>query len=184
MAFGRRVIRRLSLGCLTVVAVLIGLLFFTAAGKDIRNLWSHGFLDQYLSPEDARKYNATDAANLKALYTAMELYHESEGQFPQGNGWMDAIKTYASAADLAKGEAEKKFISPVLAGKTGEFGYAMNDAASGKYKGDIKDPKTPLIFDSSDTKRNAHGDPKKLRPSPPRGGGNLGIAVDGTILKL
>jgi len=60
----------------------------------------------------------------------------------------------------------------------------MNDAASGKYKGDLKDPKTILIFDSSDTSRNAHGDPKKLLPTPPRPGGNLGITVDGSIVKL
>jgi hypothetical protein len=60
----------------------------------------------------------------------------------------------------------------------------MNDLASGKYKGDIKDKKTPLLFDSSDTSRNAHGDPAKLLPKPPRPGGNVGIAVDGTILKL
>ena len=97
---------------------------------------------------------------------------------------MDAIKNYGAASDLAKGEADKRFVTPAMQGKAGQYGYAMNDAASGKYKGDIKDPKTPLIFDSSDTSRNAHGNPKKLMPSPTRAGGNLGIAVDGTILKL
>lgn len=147
-------------------------------------MWSHGFIDQYLSPEAARKYNASNEQNLKSLYKAMLQYHESEGQFPQARGWMDGIRSFGAASDLAKGEADKKFVNPEFAGKPGKFGYAMNDAASGKYKGDLKDPKMPLLFESSDTSRNAHGDPKLLMPKPPRAGGNLGIAVDGTILKL
>lgn len=171
-------------GCGCVILVIVGLLFFTGMGRAVRDLWSHGFLQQYLSPDDARKYNASTTANLKALYTAMMNYHESNGQFPPAKTWMDAIKSFGAASDLAKGEADKKFISPFLAAKPGEFGYAMNDLASDKYKGDLKDPKMPLIFDSSDSSRNAHGDPKKLLPKPPRPGGNLAIAVDGTILKL
>jgi hypothetical protein len=184
MPFGRRKLRRMALGCGTVAVILLGVLFFTGFGKTFRTLWSHGFFDQYVSGDQERKYNASGTANLKALYTALMLYHESEGQFPVASGWMDAIKNRVAASDLAKGEADKKFVTPSLEGKPGQYGYAMNDAASGKYKGDVKDPKTPLIFDSSDTSRNAHGDPKKLLPSPARAGGNLGITVDGTIVKL
>ena len=184
MASGRRALRRLGIGCVTVVLVVLGFLFFTGGGRAVRDFWRAGFFNGVLSPEQARKYNASSTANLKALYTALSNYHESEGAFPDSKRWMDAIRSYGAASDLAKGEADKKFVSPSLSGKPGQYGYAMNDAASSKYKGDIKDPKTPLIFDSSDTARNAHGDPKKLLPSPTRAGGNLGIAVHGTILKL
>ena len=184
MSGGRRRFRRVGIGCLTLVVAAFGYLYFTGGISVIRNLISHGFLDEYISPEQARKYTAGNEANLKALYTAISNYHESEGQFPKADKWMDAIKSYGAASDLAKGEADKKFVSPTLAGKPNQFGYAINDAVAGKYKGDIKDPKTPLIFDSIDTSRNAHGDPKKLLPSPPRPGGNLAVAVDGTILKL
>jgi hypothetical protein len=168
-----------GIGCAVVLIVLV-MMF----GKTVKDLWSHGFFEAALSSEQTRKYNATSENNLKTLYNAMTQYHESEGQYPDAKKWMDAIKSFGSASDLAKGEADKKFVTPSLEGKPGQFGYAMNDAASKKYKGDIKDPKTVLIFDSSDTSRNAHGDPKALLPSPARPGGNLGIAVDGTLVKL
>ena len=174
----------MGIGCLTLVLVAFGYLYFTGSITVVGDLWKHGFFEGLFSDERDRKYKASDVENLKALYKALSNYHESEGQFPKADKWMDAIKSFGAASDLAKGEAEKKFVSPSLVGKSGQYGYAMTDAASEKYKGDIKDPKTPLLFDSSDTARNAHGDPKKLLPSPPRSGGNLAIAVDGTIVKL
>lgn len=184
MASGRRVLKRLSIGCGALLVLALLVLFATPIGKAARDLYSHGFADAYLSPDQERKYNASTEANLKAIYTALMQYHESEGAFPPAGTWMDALKNYGAASDLAKGEADKKFVSPSLEGKPGTYGYALNDAAAGKYKGDIKDPKTPLIFDSSDTARNAHGDPSKLAPNPKRPGGNRAITVDGTILKL
>ena len=184
MASGGKILKRVGLGCGTTVILLAAIILFTDFGKAVRTGISHGFLDAYLSPDDERKVNASEEANLKAMYTALMAYHESEGAFPPATNWMDALKNYGAASDLAKGESEKKFVSPSLAGKPGVYGYALNDLASGKYKGDIKDPKTPLVFDSSDTSRNAHGDPKRLLPSAIRPGGNRAIAVDGTILKL
>ena len=97
---------------------------------------------------------------------------------------MDSIKNRIQTGDMSEAEATKKLVDPTLEGKAGAFGYAMNDAAAEKYKGDLKDPKMPLIFMSSVTTRNAHGDPAKLAPNPPRRGGNYAITVDGTILKL
>lgn len=179
MASGRRKLRRVGIGCVGILIVLAAMF-----GPTIRDLWKHGFISAYLSQDESRKYDASNSTNLKTLYNAMMEYHESEGQFPKSTNWMDAIKSYGVASDLAKGEADKKFVSPSLAGKPGQYGYAMNDIVSGKYKGDIKDPKTVLLFDSSETERNAHGDPKKLLPSPARPGGNLGITVDGTLVKL
>ncbi len=184
MRFGKRLLRRMGCGCLIFFGLIGLLLVLTGTGHTLRVLWDRGFFTAYVSPEDDRKYQATETGNLKSLYTAMMLYHESEGQWPQAAGWMDAIKNRVVSADLAKGEADKKFVSPSLSGKAGQFGYAMNDKASGKYRGEIKDPKVPLLFVSSNTSRNAHGDPKQLVPMPARPGGNLGITVDGSIVKL
>lgn len=171
--------KRFLLGCLAVVAVIligIGILF----GKDIKNLWNSGYISAALSSPEDRTYNATTSAeNLKAIYTAMMLYHESEGQLPKSEGWMDAIGNRMQTSDMKGEEAQKKLIRPnLLPPKPGVFGYAMNDACSGKYRGDIKDPKTPLIYDSVSTARNAHGNPAKDKLK-----GGAAIAVDGTILK-
>jgi len=184
MGLGRRIVRRIGCGCLTVALLVVCFVSFTDIGHTFWTLWRHGKLDNIIASDQDLKYEASETGNLKELYKAMMLYHDSEGQWPSSKGWMDAIKNRIGTADLAKGEADKKFVSPSVAGSAGQYGYAMNDLASAKYKGDIKNPKTPLLFDSSDTSRNAHGDPLKLLPKPARPGGNVGIAVDGTILKL
>jgi len=130
---------------------------------------------------DMRTYNASNEANLAALYAAFMNYHETEGKFPSSAKWMDDVKTRIRANDMKPEEAMKKFVNPLLPVKKGAYGYAMNDAASEKYKGDIKDPKTPLIFDTNDVSWNAHGDPKKMLDAK---AGNLAIAVDGSLVKL
>ncbi len=140
-----------------------------------------GFLEQ----DPKLRYSGTSMDNLKALHTAMMLYHESEGQFPHSDAWMEAVEDRIYIANMKKADARKKLVNPLLPPVPGQFGYAMNDAASAKYKDDVPEPsKTPLLFDSSDTSRNAHGDPKKLLPSPPRPGGNLGVSIEGAILKF
>lgn len=123
--------------------------------------------------------------NLKAMHMAMMLYHESEGAFPDSSGWMEAVEPRIQVNDMTKSENFKKMISPEFLKEKGKYGYAMNDAASQKYKDDISEPDTtPLIFDSSDLARNAHGTPETLLPSPPRNGRNQGVSISGQILKL
>lgn len=139
-----------------------------------------GFLDK----TEERKYEASTRANLTAIYKGMKLFHESEGQYPKAAQWMDAIKNRIQTGDMSEAEAAKKLVDPGLKGKAGAYGYAMNDAASEKYEGDLKDKKMPLIFMSSDTALNAHGDPSKLAPNPPRPGGNFAVTVDGSIVRL
>jgi hypothetical protein len=129
------------------------------------------------------KYNANNEANLKALRLALMAYHESEGEFPDASGWMDAIKSRVKVDNMSSAESDKKFVNPLYPAKTGVFGYALNDAASRKYKGDLK-KNTILIFDSTDTAWNAHGDPVKLRPAKPFPGGQVGITVEGSIVRL
>lgn len=161
-----------KIGCSIATAILLFLAWF--AGPPLLALGRGGFLS---CAPPKHEYSATSEQNLKAIYQAMMLYHESEGQFPEASGWMDAIDNRLKTNDLEKGEEKKKLIRPDLLGQDGKFGYAMNPAASAKYKDDIKDgAKTPLIFESKETTRNANGDPEKIRDG-------LAISVDGTILK-
>ncbi|HEY3781999.1 MAG TPA: hypothetical protein VGL56_13015 [Fimbriimonadaceae bacterium] len=129
------------------------------------------------------KYNASNEKNLMALRTALMEYHESEGQFPDAAHWMDAIKNRVKVDNMEQSEVAKKFINPLYPASSAVFGYALNDAASNKYKGDLK-PNTLLLFDSSDTSWDAHGDPKKLKPASKSKGGDEGITVDGKIVHL
>jgi hypothetical protein len=137
-----------------------------------------------LERHDLRTYAASNEGNLKALYVATMKYHETEGQFPDAKTWMDQIKTRIRANDMTEAEALKKLINPLYPPAAGVYGYAFNEAVAGKYKKDIKDQKTPLIFNSTDTTYNAHGDPAKLNPKDPAKGGNEAVAVDGSIVKL
>jgi hypothetical protein len=159
----------------------LGLVFLAVwAYPTMRDLKKIGFFDSL----GQRKYNGDTVADLKALRIALMSYEDSEGEFPKSNHWMEAIQQHLRTDDMSGKEAAKKFVDPVYAGQTGKFGFALNDAVAGKYKGDIKDPKTPLVFESEDPARDSHGDPEKLAPKPPRVGGDLAIAVDGTILQL
>jgi len=133
---------------------------------------------------EQREYHGSSLENLKAIHTALMLYHDSEGAFPPAATWMDVTKLRLKTRDLSEEESMKKLKNPLLSNPK-EWGYAINDAAAGKYKDDIAEPdKTPLVFDSSDTGWNAHGDPEKLAPKPPRPGGNLGVTISGQALTL
>lgn len=161
-----------KVGCAILGAIFLGLILFY--GPAACDFIKAGFLER---PPDKHAYSATSEENLKAIYQAMEIYHESEGQYPDADAWMDAIQNRIKTNDLKRGEEQKKLIRPDLLGQDGKFGYAMNSAASGKYKDDIPDPSTtPLIYESKETGKNANGDPKENREG-------LAIAVDGAILK-
>lgn len=155
-------------------------------GPAIADLWSAGIIQGAAFEPPKRNYEGSSMDNLKALHMAVSLYHESEGQYPYASGWMDAAKDRVKAADMTTEQAMKKFVNPLLEPASSTvFGYAMNDACSAKYKGDISSPElVPLLFDSSDTTWNAHGDPAKLAPNPPRAGGNLAVMVDGHVTEL
>jgi hypothetical protein len=163
---------------------LLGLVFGVLAylgmrfGPVVKDFADAGFIEGF-SPVKQKRYRGTSMENLKAIHVAMMLYHDSEGGFPIAESWMDSIKTRLKTSELTSDEALKKLKNPLLEGDD-VWGYAMNRALSGKYKDDIGDPgRTWLVFDSSDTKWNANGDPKALLPNPPRPGGNLGITVSG-----
>jgi hypothetical protein len=169
--------KKLKIGCLTV-AVLAVLGFCWFYGPLLLALYNKGFLDSLVRHDDTTKYIGTSTDNLKFLRTALMGYQESEGQFPQASGWMEAIQNRLGTDKLKKGEGMKKLVAPEFLGQDGKYGYALNDAVAGKYDGDLKDRNTLMIFESTTTERNAHGDPAKLRKA-----GGIAITLDGQIVK-
>jgi hypothetical protein len=172
MAGGKK--SKFKLGCLMVSVLALGFIAWFY-GPLVLALWHIGIFDKKSA---AHAYDGTSIDNLKYMRTALLGYEESEGLFPEAGGWVDAIQNRLNTDDLKKGEAAKKLVYPEFVGQAGKFGYAFNGALSKKYHGDVKDGKTPLIFESTSTDRNAHGDPAKIRKP-----GGLAISVDGTILK-
>lgn len=161
-------------GCgIAAVVVLAGLGFWI--GPVVYDFFKAGLFDK----TSKRKYDGASIDNLKAMHMAMMVYHESEEMFPDSAAWMDAIETRIRTFDMSNKESEKKLVAPQYRDEPGNYGYAMNDLCSRKYKDDIPEPaKTQLIFESSDLTRNAHGDPAKLRPDK-----SLAISVEGQLLK-
>lgn len=173
MNSGKKKAGKVVLGIVVAGLAVAGYLF----GPTVAALWKAGFFSDVKKSE----YVGTSKDNLRRLYTAMMLYHESEGQFPAAEGWMDAIENRLQTADLKDGEGKKKLHNPLLGEDS--YGYAMNSLASGKYVDDLPEgKKTILLFDSSKTSRDASGDPKLDVPNPARQGGNLAILADGTLL--
>lgn len=127
-----------------------------------------------LETSEPVEYKAGAESNLKALRTAMMLYHDTEDQFPAGSGWMDAIIPRLRTNDLKEGEELKKLHRPGFSDD--KFGYALNASCAGKYKGDLKSDSV-LLFESQATIKNAVGDPKK-------DGAGFGITIDGKIVPV
>jgi hypothetical protein len=166
--------KRVKRGCLGVF--VLGIAFAAwFYGPLVVGLWRAGFFERKPSPH---AYEGDSRKNLELIRTALLGYEESEGIFPEGAGWMDAIQNRLKTDDLKKGEGQKKLVRPDLLEEPDSYGYAFNDVVGGQYHGDIKDPKTPLVFESTATERNAHGDPKKIAKP-----GGLVITVGGQIVK-
>lgn len=167
--------RKWLIGCSIPVTLLgIGAIVLPEQRKAILaglHLWQEGAFSH-----ETHNYTGTTTENLRRIRTALMLYHDSEGQFPEASRWMDAAQDRLQTADLNKGEGIKKLVRPDLIQSDGGYGYAFNDACSKKYKDDLKDPKTILVFESNDTNFDAHGDPAKIRKG-------LAITIDGTILQ-
>lgn len=130
-----------------------------------------------------RDYVGDTEANLKALYVAAKLFHDSEDRFPAAATWMDDLASRLRTNDLTEEEAAKKLVNPDLAKGEGEYGFAMNEAAGDRFADDLP-ANTVLFFESRDLARNAHGDPAKDARQPSRSGGSLAITVKGAILRL
>ncbi len=168
--------KKLGIGC-GVVVVGLGV-WLGPALFDLR-----GYISAAITPQQMREYDGTNADNLKALHTALMLYEESEGAFPQASGWMDAIENRIRASDMTEEQAAKKLRDPQRSRAPNQYGYALNDAISQRYHSDITSPgTTPLVFLSTEMARNAHGNPDKIGENV-QSGRPYAVAVDGTILR-
>lgn len=98
--------------------------------------------------------------NLKQLHKAVLLYADRwDDTLPPADRWTDLIKENVPE--------DRQLHCPSINGKD-NYGYAMNTALGGKRWKDMKDAShTPLFYDSTDFKPNAHDDYKSL-PSPGR----------------
>jgi len=134
----------------------------------------------YLEGTKQRTYEGDSAANLKAIQTALMTYYDSEGQFPDGSGWMDETFNRMKTADMADVETKKKLRGP--SGGADGYGYAFNDALSQKIKSEVGDPSTTVVaYESTDPKWNAHGDPATEAKANPQA---KAVTLDGQVKTL
>ena len=131
-----------------------------------------------------RTYHGDRIARLKAIRIALMQYQDSEGQFPDASGWMDAIVNRIQSDDMSASQSNRKLRDPSVLDKSA-FGWGFNSALSNKYIGDVKNQKTTImVYSSANTAKNASGNPSNSLANPPRDGENLGITVSGNIVKL
>ena len=159
-----------------VIVASGGIGYFTPQGRALRTLVAT-LTQKDVSGTEAYKGDIID--RLKAMQIAANLYHSSEDVYPKVDKWMDDLLIRLQTQNLKKGEAEKKLRRPDVEANPDQYGFAINTAVAGKYKGDLKDPKTILIFECKETKKNASGDPKT--EGKPNG---EGITISGEIVKL
>lgn len=180
---GRKVAVRVVLAVLGFL--LLGYFVFAVVPL-IRGVSKMGLLEE----QTMRDYSASNEENLKAIRSAILLYHDSEGGFPASEGWMDSIEVYLKTADLTDEDAAKKLKNPAYWDEAEKFGYAYNADLAGMYwvpdgpvPGDpecVQNPaETVLIFDSADLSRNAAGEPEALAEE-----GGLAVMVDGSVQPL
>src|SRR5436309_1729398 len=103
--------RKWAIGCLTPIVIIGALAVILPDQRNaILNIGGAWWSQQSVSAK--HDYSGTSIDNLRRMQTALLLYNDSEGQFPDSSGWMDAIGNRLETADLNKGEAKKKLIRP------------------------------------------------------------------------
>lgn len=168
----RRLIIPLALLALILLALFIWLRPLLPAA------WS--YLTLKLSPK--REYDPKACLdNLNELSTALRLYLESEGAYPPAEEWMDRLSIYLRSADLDKADQQKKLRCPDLRSAPDAYGYAYNADLAGKAANEVLNKeRTPVIYDSNQTARNAYDlAPFASLPKTPRQGGNNVLWADG-----
>ncbi|MEQ1821494.1 MAG: hypothetical protein ABL949_03205 [Fimbriimonadaceae bacterium] len=145
----------------------------TVTWSGVFSLFRNGFAQALVKPKK-EEYEGSTEENIKALRTALLLYHDNEDQFPDASGWMDAIKNQLKSNNLKPDEELKKFKVDGV-GPT-EYGFAFTASASKKNKSELK-PDEVLVYVSKDRVWNAHGKPNEQ-------GSGLAITVDGKILRI
>ncbi|MBS1723256.1 MAG: hypothetical protein JSS66_09925 [Armatimonadetes bacterium] len=168
-----------KLGCLITfgviaLALLIASPWLVQVALTVRDAKKAGLLDE----ETTEKYKVGRENNLKAIQKALLQLADSDGSLPKDGKWMDAALVRLKTSDISEQEARDKLVVP--GAKPGEFGYALNRAFLGKHPDQFrKDPKTILVFESTNRAWNAVGEPLSDGTK-----GGKGIALDGTIIQL
>ncbi|MBX3119753.1 MAG: hypothetical protein KF784_11855 [Fimbriimonadaceae bacterium] len=155
-------------------------LMVSPVSKMIQQWGAGGFL---------KKVDKDCKERLVLVHKGIELYAaDNDEHYPPADRWIDSTWKYA-AKKSPDDESESIFRCPdVSMTRTGDFGYGFNSLLSSKRKGEVADPdSTWLIFDSSNLKRNAAGDPKEMLPEPRRhveGKNNNAITAGGTVKEV
>lgn len=167
--------KKVGIALLALVVVAIGVLFLTPFGNGLRDLFSSGIVQNMASKPPERKATGDTESRLKALRTALDLYHDSEEKYPEAVGWTEAARLRLKADDLAKGQDKAQLTRPGASA----FGYALNASAAGKYRDDVGPKSTILIFETPKEEQDTSGDPTKDGLK-----GGRGITIDGQIVPL
>jgi hypothetical protein len=134
-------------------------------------------LPVFAGARDSSK-NAVCMINLRQSSEGMIQYTaDHDDRFPPASHWMDLTRQYVD---------RDVFRCPVLQDKDPQaYGYAMDVRMSGKRQADVEIlSRTPLLFESILTYRNAHG-PFGGFPNPPRHGPTNRVAfADGSVRPL
>jgi prepilin-type processing-associated H-X9-DG protein len=167
----------------TGVVVAYSLMQFWSDNQQVKSAATELGLDKprNTAPQQASAVSCPE--NLKHLYAALAEYASDWDGLPPAKAWMDCIDTDEFATVKAHPEWLRCPEAPASAG----FGYAMNrSAVSGKLGGKALNAlpnaaKTPLLYDSSDTGRNA-SDAFTSLPKPGRHRGkNYILYLDGHV---
>lgn len=167
--------KKLGIGLLALGVIALGVLFLTPFGNALRDLFSSGVVQNMASKPPERKVSGDSEARMRALKTALDLYHDSEEKYPEAVGWTEAARLRLKADDLAKGEDKAQLTRPGASA----YGYALNRKAAGKYRDDIGPKSTILIFETPSETQDASGDPTQDGLK-----GGKGITIAGKIVPL
>lgn len=154
--------------------LLAGLLWFIPKAQDVWNVYQQ-IQAARVPYEPARNQTCPD--RLKKLYDAVRFYADSYDDYlPPADRWMTAL------TDPTQTFAEEEILRCPDAADTDRHGYAMNSALSGKRFSEIENPSgTPLFYDSSDLRKDAHDNLTSLpRPGRHMGRNNI-LYADGQV---
>lgn len=179
---GRR--KRIKIALAIVAAVFLGLAIWL--GPVIRAAFKSGIAQDLISPPPKVEYEAGVVENLEAIHTAMMQYHDSEGEFPPADQWMDLLVLRLRTADLKEGEEYRKLQNPkVLHMGTDVWGYAYNLNVQNMYKDDVVGGEDQiLVFETGELAYGVSGDPAQDAIPIEGAGENLAVTVGGEILPL
>lgn len=169
----------LMLGCFFSM-FLFPCVMFTPIASMIRDWGAGGFV---------KKVDAVCKERLPKLHKAVELYAaDYDETYPIADQWVDLTATYGAKKD-PEDESESIFrCAEISMTRTGDYGYAFNAVLSSVKRSSVSDPDgTPMIFDSSNLKRNASGKPEDLLPKPARHNrekNNNAVMVSGKVKEM